>query len=164
VEKREEERRKYERFDTDVKIYYEVEYDLETKVEYELVDDHGNGSGKYKHEAVSKNVSVEGLAFLGPEQLEKGNKLMIEVYLPGDNEPVFMRGEVRWSKLSLEKSGSNKLYDTGVLVSTIGENSVRNSIYFDEENKLYWSSVLESILGKFRIIGQKRQKEKNNET
>jgi hypothetical protein len=145
--------RKFERYDTEVKIFFQVTYDVETKVEYEVLDKEKKEPKTEKHPGLSKNVSAEGLCFISDEQLKKGDLLHIEVYLPQRSTPIEMQGEVRWSQPSEKKKGS---FDTGVQVITVNDQSVEKSVYQDLKHKIMWSIVLESVLGNFRILAQNR--------
>ncbi len=147
-----QEKRKYPRYDTKVKIYFHVNYDIETKVEYQVVDQEKQKILPQKYSALSRNVSAEGLCFTSDQQLQPGTLLYLEVYVPKAQEPVYMNGEVRWSTLSSVKSKGTKKFDTGVRLMMVNGIPVANSIYFDEKHGVVWSVVLDSILGNFRIL------------
>ena len=150
-------KRKYERYETEVKIYFEVDYNLQTKVEYQLVGRNKQKLLSKRYLGLSRNVSTEGMCFISDYLLKKDDVLSIEVYLPGDDEnPIQMLGEVRWSDAMPAKEGDPVRYSTGVKLLTVNDQSIAPSITFDEENKVYWSPVLESIFGKFKVIHQKK--------
>ncbi len=159
------EKRKYERYDTRAKIYFQVKYDIATKVRFRVIDKIKNKALTKKYEALSKNVSAEGLCFSSVKQLNEGDVLYLEVYLPVPAEkkvslpkrfkkPILMEGEVRWSE-SLGKLKRQTLYDTGVKLITVDGQPVDESVYFDDMNRVVWSAVLESVFGKFRITAKK---------
>jgi len=158
MSQKEHERRRYPRYDTEVKIYFQVTYDIRTKVKYQIISEDGKVKAE-KHSAISQNVSAEGLCFRSTHQSSIGDTLQIEVYLPKRKEPVFMSGEVRWSRELPECPDDGHNYDTGVKIFAVGSKPVHDSIYFDEENKVVWSVVLDSILGNFRKIIQSKEKE-----
>ena len=143
--------RRYERYDTEVKIYFYVTYDVRTKVRFQIIDKKGKTSSP-KYTALSRNVSAEGLCFTSDKKLAPGDYLHLEVLLPGGKESVPMEGNVRWC----QKSKTPKKYDTGVKLSYVNGESVEKSIYHDQAYQVIWSIVLESILGNFRILEQKR--------
>ena len=146
--------RKYDRFDTEVKVYFRVEYDIETKIEYQVV----GKEIREKHFGVTKNVSTEGMCFTSYEKLQKGDILSMELYLPEDEDkPVYMLGEVRWSNPTEKSEQDGKKYETGVKLITVNNQNVNSSTYFDTENNLYWSPVLESVFGKFKLIQLKKK-------
>ena len=146
------EQRKSGRFATDVEVYFHYPYDINTKVDYQLTDkNHVKLSPKYA--GTSRNVSAEGLCFHSSKQLRGGDNLLIEVYLPGDESAINLEGTVRWCQ-SMEKEAG---FNTGVKLVTVNGQSVRETIHFDEMYHIEWSLVLESILGKYRILAQKRQ-------
>ncbi len=154
------ERRKHERYDTQVKISFHVNYDVKTRVRFQLLDKEKHTPASSKYPAVSKNVSVDGLAFTSEKELTKGDFLSIEVYLPAEKEPLHLEGEVVWSQPTHEH---NK-FDSAVKLVNMNGTPVSESVYWDEGYKLYWSGVLETILGNFRIFAQKKASEKNKES
>ncbi|MBF0532279.1 MAG: PilZ domain-containing protein [Candidatus Omnitrophica bacterium] len=104
--------------------------------------------------AAVKNVSAEGLCFVSNRRLKPGDRLDMELCLPGFKEVVRMEGEARWSAQS---AAGEKIYDTGVRVKTVSGKSVPETVYFDQTYHLYWSAVLESILGRFRVLQRDKQ-------
>ena len=159
------EKRKYERYDTYAKIYFHVTYDIATKVKFRVIDKVKNKALTKKYEALSKNVSAEGLCFSSAKQLNKGDILYMEVYLPVPEDkktplpkkfkkPILMEGEVRWSQAS-KKQKKETFYDTGVKLITVNGKAVDESVFLDAINKVVWSVVLESIFGKFKITADK---------
>ncbi len=152
------ERRRYPRYDTEVKIYFRVHYDLKTKVKFRLINKDSEKFLSKKYFGISKDISVEGLRFSSAKRLRKGNQLYLEIYLPKHREPVWMIGEVRWSKLLSSRSKLTHKYDTGVkLINIMGE-LVTESIYFDKKYKVFWGSVLNYAFGSFSKLKQKKKK------
>jgi hypothetical protein len=154
--------RRYPRYETDVQVYFKVEFDFETKLQYQQVDKVNQHAVGDKHPATSKNVSVEGIAFNSSEQLKEGDVLNLEVFLPGGQSPIYMRGVVRWSSMKEFATRSGKSYDTGVKLMMVNGQPVGDTIYFDAAHQVYWSNVLESILGEFKQIGQKRSAQRTS--
>ncbi len=144
-------KRKYPRYETEVKIYFYLSYDIRTKVEFRVLN---NGVSK-KYKAHSRNISAEGLCFRSEKKLTKGDILCLEVYLPKQKNPIAMEGVVRWSDPIPSKS-KRKIFETGIRLTVVNGEDVVKSIYHDTDNKVVWSIVLESVLGNFRIFGQKR--------
>ena len=153
--KKNNDQRQHPRYETKVKVYFEIDYDLETSVKFQMVNPQ-EGTLSRQYTGVSKNVSVEGLCFTSKIKLNKGEKLKVEVYLPTSKEPIRMEGEVRWSKPLSPDKESNKEFDTGVRVISVEGKPVVDTIHFDANYQVYWSDLLESILGKFKEIGKKR--------
>ena len=150
------EKRVHERFDTEVKIYFQFEYDIKTKVEFQRVNEKlKQASNKYL--AYSKNVSTAGICFTSEHRLIVGDNLFLEVYVPGSEIPIAMKGEVKWSQESGGSGYGKSLYDTGVKLITVEGQPVKESIYFDERYQVEWSAVLESVLGSYRKLAQKRK-------
>jgi hypothetical protein len=149
------ERRKYARYNTEVKIYFHVNYDLKTKIRFRVLDEKESIPLSKKYPALSRDVSAEGLRFNSAKMLKKGNTLYLEVYLPRKKRPVRMTGQVRWSKKVFGFGGDKNKFDTGVKLLTVSGKPVSGSIYFDEESRVIWSAVLDSIFGSFRKLMQK---------
>lgn len=150
------ERRKYPRYDTEVKIYFRVHYSLKTKVKFQLINQDSDKSLSKKYFGLSRDISAEGMRFSSPKKLRKGNRLYLEMYIPKRREPVWMMGEVRWSKKLLAPPKPPYTYDTGVKLTNIMGEPVSASIYFDKKYKVFWSSVLNYAFGSFGKIQQKK--------
>ena len=149
------EKRKYSRYDTELKIYFKVQYELKTKVKFQIKDKERNKILPQKYIAISKNVGPEGICFSSAKELAAGDQLLLEVYLPAQQDPIVMEGEVRWCKKAPEDSGRINSFDTGVLLAKVAEKEVAASVYFDKENHVVWSAVLDAVFGNFRILAQK---------
>ncbi|HLF17783.1 MAG TPA: PilZ domain-containing protein [Candidatus Omnitrophota bacterium] len=147
-------KRKNKRYDTSVKVYFHYPYDINTKVDYQLIDKKHEKVLSPKYTGISKNVSVEGLCFHSEQHLHGGDNLLIELHLPGDRGPVLMEGLVRWCEETLNNPG----YDTGVKLLTVDGKSVAETVHYDNAYHVEWSAVLESVLGKFRLLSKKRRK------
>ncbi|NQU19112.1 PilZ domain-containing protein [bacterium] len=157
------ERRKYERYETDAKVYFRVIYEIETKVEFQILDKEKKDRPlSEKYPAMSRNVSVEGLCFISDKKLEKGDMLYLEVYLPSEKSPIYMKGKVRWSQSASLKQREKNKFDTGVKLISVEDKSVLSSIYYDEANKVVWSIVLDSVFGNFRKLAQKKAHPRNS--
>jgi len=147
------ERRKYERYPSEAKVYFSVVYDVRTKVKFRVMDKNSERQvfGE-KIPAISKDVSAEGMRITCSRELKKGDLLYLEVHKPGISDPINMEGEVRWSQ-SLSDSGR---FDIGIRLSTINGRMVTVSVYHDGVNEIVWSSILESVFGDFKKMTQKR--------
>ena len=152
-----QERRRYPRYDTEAKIFFQVTYDIQTIVRFQIVDREKRKKLSRKYEAVSKNVSVEGLCFTSEKELAIGESLWIEVFLPNQKEPIFMEGEVRWSTKIKDLPGKTAKFDAGIKILSVKDVFVPSSIYQDEDYQVTWSILLESVLGSFRIYQQKKK-------
>jgi hypothetical protein len=156
MERARHEKRKYVRYDTELKIYFKVDYSLKTKVEFQILDRRNSYAIlSKKYPAVSKNVNVEGLCFTSEKKLKRGDFLYLEVYLPKAKSPIIMEGKVRWSGLS---PGKKNKFDTGVKLNFVEGRLVKKSIYYDKENRVFWSVVLETVFSTFKKLTQKIQK------
>lgn len=153
-----EERRKYPRYDTEVKIFFHVTYDIKTKVKFKVLVGHHKGLSSHKYSGISQNVSAEGLGFISHKKLEKGDLLFIEVYEPKMRRPVKMEGQVRWSRKLPEKDKGNDLYHTGVRVILVNDKLVADTICFEKKYNVMWSAVLQSVFGSFAAMLRKTKK------
>jgi hypothetical protein len=149
-------RRKYPRYDTEVKIYFHVHYSLKTKVKFQLIKKDGKECLSKKYFGLTKDISVEGLRFSSPKRLRKRNRLYLEIYLPGHKEPVWMMGEVRWSRKLCVHPKRALEYDTGVKLTSVMGEPVFKSIHYDKKFKVFWSSVLSYAFGSFKKLTQKK--------
>ena len=153
----EQERRKYKRYDTDAKIYFTVNYEVNTKLEFQVVDRRNGTVESQKHPAVGRNISAAGMGFSSAKALAKGDILHLEVFIPGKTEQIQMIGEVRWSQENKKTRKPEEKFDTGIQLISVNGKAVADSIFFDETHKVIWSNVLESVLGSFRVLEQKRR-------
>lgn len=162
------EQRKQKRYEAEQKIYFDFSYQVEAKMKFQVSDNVKKSNFKRKYLALSRNVSSEGLCFVSQKKLEKGSFLDLEVFLPGNHEQIHMEGEVQWCSCTqddLLNESENQQFDTGVKLVSVEGQPVQDTIHFDEIYQVEWSTVLESILGKFRILMQdKRKKEEMGET
>ena len=144
-----QDRRKYPRYDTEVKIYFHIEYDIKTRVKFRILESGHGREREHKYSGVSKNASAEGLCFESRKKLQQGELLFIEVYEPKVKGPIKMEWEVRWSEKVLRKIKGKAYYDTGVRLFLVNGRSVGDSIYYDKKYKIVWSVVLDSLFGNF---------------
>ncbi len=151
------ERRKYPRYGTEVEVYFQISYDIHTKIDYQHIDTEKEETERKKHHAVSKNVSAEGLCLQSPEELNKGDLLKMDVYVPGKGAPVLMKGEVRWSH-EISLNNKEKYFDTGIKIISVEDHSVTDTIKVDKENNVIWSNVLDAIFGSFGKISKENRK------
>ena len=141
------EKRKFERFETETKVFFQVAFDVKTRIDFQVMD---KETGKFlsrRYSALSKNVSVEGLSFCCGHKLNTGDLLLLEVEVQGDKNSIRMEGQVKWSSA---KSDDPNKFDTGVKLLIVDGKAVPKTFYRDENNAVVWSAVLESILGNFK--------------
>ncbi|MBM3253153.1 MAG: PilZ domain-containing protein [Candidatus Omnitrophica bacterium] len=151
----EKERRKFERYDTEVKVYFRVNYDIKTKVKFRILSDNKQRRISREYSGLSKNIGVEGLRFVSKKKLEKGDMLLLKINIPNTEVFIQMEGEVRWSKRFSWKPKYRDMFHTGVRLISVNGKSVADSIHYDEEYKIVWSIVLESVLGSFKEAVQR---------
>jgi len=145
--KREHNRHKYEE-----KVFFDYIYDFQAKVAFKPHD----VPPQLPYEGTTCNVSTKGLCFTSDRQLNEGDVLDMEVFVPGGGTSVQLQGEVRWNKLVSVGDDGQKLFNTGVQLTAIGGKSVDETIYFDAQYRIYWNDVLEALLGAFRKINQEK--------
>ncbi len=159
--KSEKDKRKYARYDTDLKVFFQLNYDLATKVEFQIAAGPENKILSKKYLALSKNISAAGMCFISVYELKIGDILQLEVYLPQQENPIRMQGTVCWSRVLAPSGQSGEVqFDTGIELSTVNEQAVLQSVHFDPEYRVIWSEVLESVFGSFRIFMQKQRNNK----
>jgi len=154
------ERRKHKRFNMDAEIYFDFIYDLETKVEYELIDKKQEKPLSEKYSAISRNVSVGGLCFVGTKEVKQDDLLHMEVYVPRAKKPIHMKGETVWCKpatptyqdLIIADVEGKRYFEVGVRLLEVNGVSVDESIHHDPTYDVDWSVVLESIFGNFKML------------
>ena len=150
-----DERRRHDRFSTDVKIQFYVPYDLNTKVKFKISDQKKIKQELPQYTGYTRNISAGGICFTSEQELAKGDYLLIDVYVPKVPEPVVMEGVVSWSRVSASKQLPGLQYDAGVHITKVNNKSVEGSIYFDHAHQVIWSEVLESVLGSFSKLFKK---------
>ena len=153
--RRRAERRHYQRYDTDMRIFYRVSYDIETKVKFSLMPAARAISVSHKYSGRTRNISIEGLCFASRKKLNKGDSILLEVYAPGVSEPVKMSGSVQWSK---GVEGRKAVFHAGVKLESVNGKAV--GVHFDETYKVFWSDVLESVFGSFKKMARNLRKRK----
>lgn len=162
------EKRKYRRYNTEAEIYFDFIYDLETKVEFELIDQKGEKALSEKYSAISRNVSVGGLAFRSSQKVKQDDLLHMQVYLPGSTESIDMKGKVEWCKpvrpsyedRLLEEIEGQRVFEVGVRLLFVNEQSVEESIHHDQIYDVDWSIVLEHVFGNYRLLMEGKYKSK----
>jgi hypothetical protein len=70
------------------------------------------------------DLSRGGLRFLGQKQVKAGQKLLLEVTIPGDRSPLILFGTVRWIGFN---PGKSYKYQVGAQLNPYGEKKGQNS-------------------------------------
>ena len=154
-------RRKYYRYDTEMKLHFRVHYDIRTKVKFHILNAIKKRILLKRYSGVSKNISAEGLCFVSRKKLTVGDILLLEIYPPKAKKPVLLEGEVRWSHPVSTDPRYKKLCHTGVKLLLADGKAVSGSIFHDKENDVAWSVVLESVFGSFKkMIKSLKEKHK----
>lgn len=131
-------------------------YDFESSIQIELNEP--NNEQKHIYKGIAKNISADGICIHSDYQLNIGKTVEIEYFLPGEEKSIHMKGEVRWSKIISDAVEDTSGFDAGLRLISVEGESVQQSIYFDDEYHVYWSNVLESVLGRYRIMRQGENK------
>jgi hypothetical protein len=145
------ERRRHTRYDTEMKVYFHVKYDIKTRVKFAII----NGGVAHKYSGLCKNVSVEGLCFVSHKKLNKGDNLLLEVYEPIVKGPVIMDAQVRWCRQLPDDKKKKHMFHAGVRIVSVNGKRVRGTIHKDKEYKVAWSIVLDSLFGSFSAMLRK---------
>ncbi|MFH1678915.1 MAG: PilZ domain-containing protein [Candidatus Omnitrophota bacterium] len=151
------ERRRFQRHDTEMKVSFQVSYDIKTRVKFQVLDKSKQKLASKKYSGLSKNINVEGLCFTSKKKLEKGNKLLLEVYAPNIVVPVRMQGKVLWD---IEFPQGSGLFHAGVKLISVNKKPVADTIHYDKKYKVIWSIVLESVFGSFKTMVKKIKEHK----
>jgi len=146
-----ENERRHDRYDTEVKIHFYVPYDLATKVNFQHKKPQADPALNKRLSGLTKNISAGGICFVSDYRLERGDVLLIDLFLPNEAKAIAMEGEVKWSKA---KENGISFY-TGVQITKVGGKPVEESIYFDQDHQVIWSAVLDQVLGNFAILHKK---------
>ena len=149
-EKKGREKRRFERFNTGKEVFFQVAYDIKTKVSFQLVDKEAGKTLSRKYIALSKNVNVEGMCFTCTRELSPGDILVLEVNSMSSKRPVYMKGEVKWSSKNAEEQEDGNKFSTGVMLLDVEGKPVPDTFHKDENGDVVWSGVLEAILGSFQ--------------
>lgn len=152
-------KRSSERFDKEARTFFYFHYDLKTKLNVENIIQKEDPAATFpqKYPACSKNVSAEGLCFTSFHRLHGGDALHLDMFIDEDVEPIHMEGEVRWCQASFPGYEKIGLFDTGVRLLSIEGKPVPESIHFDEQYKIIWSEVLDTILGNIREMARHKK-------
>jgi len=153
----EDNRRQYDRYATELKIQFAVNFDVRTKVDFRVKEKSAKKFSAQKYSAVSRNISAEGVGFIGPRRLKPGDVLLMEIFIPSSQDPINMVGEVKWSKKVQSPHSAGEVYETGVLVRTVKGQEVEKTIFRDQQHELVWSIVLESVFGNFKRLALERK-------
>jgi hypothetical protein len=153
-----ENNRRYSRFDTELKVHFQVKYDFKTKVRFQVVQSPHDGIGAHKYAGICKDISVEGLSFTSHKQTYQGDIVSLEVYPPNAKKPVKMEGEVRWSRKLPDGPEGKEIFQSGVLLVKANNKPVDETIYFDSEYQVMWSEVLGCLFGNFKTLAKQLQK------
>ena len=154
----EKERRRYDRYDTDLKIEFQVNFDVKTKIDYRIKKKEEKQFSSQHYKAISNNISAEGISFNSQKKLNRGDIVKLELYVPSALVPIRMSGIVCWSHQVKGKGTDLDNYNTGIQVEDVNGESVGRTIFLDKEHQVAWSIVLESVFSSFKHIALKRKK------
>ncbi len=150
------ERRRHTRYDTEMKVYFDVKYDIKTRVKFAVID----GNVVHKYSGLCENVSAEGLCFVSKKRLNKGDLLLMEVYEPSVKGPAIMAAQVRWCRQLPDDRRKTHMFRAGVRIISVNGKLVHGTIRMDEEYKVVWSNLLDSLFGNFAAMIRKLKAEK----
>ncbi len=141
------EKRRHQRFETGVEVFFQVAYDLKTKVNFQKVEKDTGQVLNRKYSALSRNVSVEGICFTCGHRLNQGELLQLEILSAQNRKPIIMQGEVRWCEATRDDESK---FDTGVKINTVNGEGVERTFHSDDTNQIVWSAVLQTVIGDFK--------------
>lgn len=150
------EKRHHIRYQPKSNLRIDFYYDVETKVAIEKKETGLDKACKYS--GISRNFSVHGMCFASSMNLQRGEHLNLEVFLPLEHTPIKMEGRVCWSEESRRTANQ---FNTGVEIFSVEGKNVDDTVYHDDTYNIEWSEVLESVLGKYRILAQQQKDNAN---
>ena len=68
----------------------------------------------------ARNISAEGICFSSDRELNPGDTLRLEFFVPQDSKPIRLKGEVVWSSKMEDTKNPNR-FDTGVKLLDISK-------------------------------------------
>lgn len=145
-----DDKRLHERHDYREQVYFDFIYDFQAKVDFNSFDEENESGNSEQYSGITHNVSTQGLCFSTDAEVSSHSILDIYVHLMNKDETVKLQGEVRWNKVTSVDQNGNKRFDVGIHLTQINGRSVQETIHYDENYHIYWSEVLESLLGNFR--------------
>ena len=112
-----QEKRSFVRIDWPVIIRYKT-------LEEPYTEDHIRG----------KDISEGGVSFILYERLAKGTRLDLDIQVPFDSMPIFVKGDIAWIRQIGEEHA--KTFEVGVSFSEVDEHDKRRlKMYIENEIK-----------------------------
>ncbi len=149
-----DEKRVNPRYKADVDLQFLYAYDLEADLEYSHKEEGQKQTKKYL--ARSRNISSQGVSFVAAHEVKHGDELVVDIIMPGMSA-VSMQGCVRWCKQSENIREGDFNYVVGLEVTKVKGKPVLETVYYDQDYHVYWSLVLEAVLGGYRIYSQNKK-------
>lgn len=144
------ERRRHTRYDSEVKVVFYTSFNFEAKLDFRFKKPDEKDFSHAKYYGTTKNISAEGLCFMTNMELCKRDSLWMELFLPSQDKPVLIQGRVRWSRVQKPASSGEKQVETGITVLSVNGEEVQKTLVLDEVHKIYWSNLLECVLGEYK--------------
>ena len=157
-----EERRKFPRYDTELKVSFSKKFDVELKVKFKVLKSGHQELVGHKYSGVSENVSASGLCFMSGRKLDEGDELLLDVFEPKKKDPVRMEGRVCWSVGLSGGTGAKSVFRTGVELISVKGKAVAEAVYFDKGYNVMWSPVLDSLFGDFAALIREMKKKRRD--
>lgn len=140
------EQRKFKRYSSEVEVIFQVAYPFQADMNFQIIDSESGEPQTSKYQASSKNIGVEGLCFTTSFRLEQGEKISLEVMVPGQKKNIPMEGVIRWSRQCFPP-GKERKYDSGIKILTVNGKPLSETFEYDDSKQIVWSAVLQTILG-----------------
>ncbi len=148
-------RRKYQRYETDTRIEFRVPYDFEAEVDFRITEEIMEGRER-TYAGFSRDISIRGISFRSPKRLDPGDLLWMDFHLPKSDQVVFLRGEVCWCQALEVGIDAKAGFLAGVKINTVDGHDVDETVYFDKAYGVVWSELLERVLGGFAKLNRKK--------
>ena len=148
------EQRRFERYSAEVEVLFQVAYPLQTKLNFQIIDQESGELNSSKYSATGKNIGIEGMCFTTSLRLEPGEQLYLEILLEDKKEPIPMEAQVRWARQCVLTGVKDRLYDIGAKILRIKGQPVSETFQKDASGEIVWSGVLQTIFGDIKSISK----------
>jgi hypothetical protein len=158
------ERRRYPRYDTELKVFFHKKYDLKTRIVYKVISSLNKSIEEHKHSGFSKNISAEGVCFISHHRLTVGDLLTMGIYPPAKDVPVPMEAQVCWQRRLPWQPENKPLFLVGCRVTKVNGKYIAGAIHLDTRYNIIWSPVLDALFHNFAGIKLANDLKKQSDT
>ncbi|MFC1699239.1 PilZ domain-containing protein [Candidatus Omnitrophota bacterium] len=106
-----------------------VRFGLNTKINYLVRKEKAQPAATKKEASTSKNVSIEGVCFTSYQEMLTGTELDLEIFISNEEEPLLLRGQVKWSRPIGFKYGK-PAFEVGVQLAALDDSDQNSYLRF----------------------------------